>query len=117
MLNYIALSWVQFWVFGPWSEGGFQQTDAVPARGLAAAPDRLRDAVPGLGGLTVHLGLIFGIVAATIMWVALERTRWGYEIRLIGDSPRGRALRRHRHRNARSSSSSASRARSPAWAA
>ena len=22
------------------------------------------------------------------MWVALERTRWGYEIRLIGDSPR-----------------------------
>ena len=22
------------------------------------------------------------------MWVALERTRWGYEIRLIGDNPR-----------------------------
>ena len=22
------------------------------------------------------------------MWVVLERTRWGYEIRLIGDSPR-----------------------------
>ena len=29
----------------------------------------------------------FGIVAAAIMWVALERTRWGYEIRLIGDNP------------------------------
>ena len=42
MLNYIALFWIQFWVFGPWSEGGFQQTEAVPARGLAAAPDRLR---------------------------------------------------------------------------
>ena len=23
MLNYIAIKWVQFWVFGPWSEGGF----------------------------------------------------------------------------------------------
>ena len=23
MLNYVALLWVQFWVFGPWSEGGF----------------------------------------------------------------------------------------------
>ena len=43
---------------------------------------------PILGGLTTHLGLIFGVIAATIMWVALERTRWGYEIRLIGDSPR-----------------------------
>ena len=30
MLNYIALSWIQFWVFGPWSEGGFQQTTPFP---------------------------------------------------------------------------------------
>jgi simple sugar transport system permease protein len=44
--------------------------------------------VPGLGGLTVHLGLVFGIVAAGIVWVLLERSRWGYEIRLIGDNPR-----------------------------
>src|SRR4029079_5167960 len=26
MLNYVALQWIQYWVFGPWSEGGFQQT-------------------------------------------------------------------------------------------
>ena len=89
MLNYIALFWIQFWVFGPWSEGGFQQTEPFPPEACAAAPDRLRRRTfPVLGGLTVHLGLIFGIVAAAIMWVALERTRWGYEIRLIGDSPR-----------------------------
>jgi len=30
MLNYVALAWVQFWVFGPWSEGGFQQTATFP---------------------------------------------------------------------------------------
>ena len=42
MLNYIALSWIQFWVFGPWSEGGFQQSEPFPPRGLAAAADRLR---------------------------------------------------------------------------
>jgi simple sugar transport system permease protein len=87
MLNYIALSWVQFWVFGPWSEGGFQQTDAFPREAWLPRLTDFATAVPGLGGLTVHLGLIFGIIAATIMWVALERTRWGYEIRLIGDSP------------------------------
>jgi simple sugar transport system permease protein len=31
---------------------------------------------------------VFGIVAAGIVWVVLERSRWGYEIRLIGDSPK-----------------------------
>ena len=88
MLNYVALSWVQFWVFGPWSEGGFQQTVAFPREAWLPRLTDFTSAFPALSGLTVHLGLIFGIVAAAIMWVALERTRWGYEIRLIGDSPR-----------------------------
>jgi general nucleoside transport system permease protein len=88
MLNYVALAWLQYWVFGPWSEGGFQTTKAFPHEAwLPRLTDFAKD-FPALAGLTVHLGLIFGIVAAVIMWVALERTRWGYEIRLIGDSPR-----------------------------
>lgn len=88
MLNYVALFWVQFWVFGPWSESGFQQTEAFPE---AAWLPRLADfagAVPAFSGLTVHLGLLFGLVAAGLLWVFLERSRFGYEIRLIGDSPR-----------------------------
>ena len=87
MLNYIALLWVQYWVFGPWSEGGFQQTEAFPREAWLPRLTDLANVVPGLGGLTIHLGLIFGIICAAIMWVALERTRWGYEIKLIGDSP------------------------------
>ena len=43
---------------------------------------------PLFAGLTVHLGLIFGIILAAIMWITLERTRWGYEIKLIGDNPK-----------------------------
>ena len=88
MLNYIALLWVQFWVFGPWSEGGFQQTEPFPREAWLPRLTDFATSFPGLGGLTIHLGLIFGIICAAIMWVALERTRWGYEIRLIGDSPR-----------------------------
>ena len=88
MLNYVALSWVQFWVFGPWSEGGFQQTRPFPSEAWLPRLTDLAAAYPVFGGLTVHLGLIFGIVAATVMWVVLERTRWGYEIRLLGDSPK-----------------------------
>ena len=33
--------------------------------------------VPGLGGLTIHLGLVFGLVCAAIMWVAARARRAG----------------------------------------
>jgi ABC-type uncharacterized transport system permease subunit len=88
MLNYVALFWIQFWVFGPWSRGGFQETKAFPPEAQLPRLTDFSSAVPGLGGLTVHLGLIFGLVAAGLVWVLLERSRWGYEIRLIGDSPK-----------------------------
>jgi simple sugar transport system permease protein len=88
MLNYVALAWIQFWVFGPWSESGFQQTRTFPREAWLPRLSDLSSVVPGFGGLTVHLGLVFGIVAAALLWLFLERSRFGYEIRLIGDSPR-----------------------------
>lgn len=88
MLNYVALFWVQFWVFGPWSEGGFQQSAPFPPEAWLPRLTDFASAVPALGGLTVHLGLVFGLVAAGVVWLALERSRWGYEIRLVGDSHR-----------------------------
>ena len=88
MLNYVALFWIQFWVFGPWSEGGFQQTRPFPPEAVLPRLTDFSSSVPAFAGLTVHLGLIFGIVAAGIVWVVLVRSRWGYEIRLIGDSPK-----------------------------
>jgi ABC-type uncharacterized transport system permease subunit len=87
MLNYVALFWVQYWVFGPWSEGGFQQTRAFPHEAWLPRLTDLAAAVPAFGGLTVHLGLAFGLIAATVLWLVLERGRWGYEITLVGDSP------------------------------
>ncbi len=88
MLNYVALFWIQFWVFGPWSEGGFQQTAPFPPEAFLPRLTDFASSVPAFAGLTVHLGLVFGLVAAGIVWVVLERTRWGYEIRLAGDSQR-----------------------------
>jgi ABC-type uncharacterized transport system permease subunit len=88
MLNYVALFWIQFWVFGPWSEGGFQQTHPFPPEAFLPRLTDAASAVPAFAGLTVHLGLVFGLVAAGIVWIVLERSRWGYEIRLAGDSQR-----------------------------
>ena len=87
MLNYIAVSWVNFWIFGVWSEGGFQMSPKFPE---GASLPRLSDyasSIPSLRGLTSHAGLLFGIVAAVILWFIVYRSRWGYEIRLIGDNP------------------------------
>jgi simple sugar transport system permease protein len=88
MLNYIALSWLQFWVFGPWSESGFQQTAQFPREAWLPRLSDFASIVPAFGGLTVHAGLVLGLIAAGLLWLFLERSRYGYEIRLIGDSPR-----------------------------
>jgi simple sugar transport system permease protein len=44
--------------------------------------------IPLFRGLTTHLGLLFAIIAAGVVWFILYRSLWGYEIRLIGDNPR-----------------------------
>jgi len=87
MLNYIAILWVRFWVFGPWSEGGFQLSRQFPKEAWLPRLTDLSSVLTVFSGLTVHLGLAFGIVAAILVWFVLKRTRKGYEIRLIGDNP------------------------------
>jgi len=88
MLFYIAAEWVQFWVFGPWSEGGFQLSARFPREAWLPRLTDYSDTVPAFAGLTVHLGFVLALVAAGLVWFLINRTRKGYEIRLIGDNPR-----------------------------
>lgn len=88
MLNYVAIAWINFWIFGVWTEGGFQMSPKFPE---AAWLPRLLDYAkqfPAFRGLTTHAGLVLGIIAAVIVWFIVFRSRWGYEIRLIGDNPK-----------------------------
>jgi ABC-type uncharacterized transport system permease subunit len=88
MLNYIALAWVNFWVFAVWTEGGFQMTPVFPK---TAWLPRLADYAAQFKefrGITLHLGLLIGLVAAVVIWWVLDRSKWGYEIKLTGDNPR-----------------------------
>jgi len=41
-----------------------------------------------LGGRRVHLGFVVSVAAAAILAVLLARTRWGYEVRVIGENAR-----------------------------
>lgn len=87
MLNYISVSWINFWIFGVWSEGGFQMSPKFPEAARLPRLLNLAEQIPEMRGLTTHLGLVFAIVAAIVVWFILYRSRWGYEIRLIGDNP------------------------------
>lgn len=87
MLNYIAIQWNNYWIFDRWSDGGFQMTPTFERSAwLPRLADYARE-IPAFSGITLHLGVVFGIVAAIIIWWVLERSHWGYEIKLIGDNP------------------------------
>ncbi len=79
MLNYIAILWVQHLYYGPWKDPhGF----GFPGTAQFAEFTWM----PRLTG-RVHLGLVLAILAAIFIWIVLGRTKWGYEIRLIGENP------------------------------
>jgi simple sugar transport system permease protein len=87
MLNYIVILWNNFWIFNQWSDAGFQMT---PTFDKVAWLPRLADYAReyrAFSGITLHLGVVFGLIAAVIVWWVFERSRWGYEIKLIGDNP------------------------------
>jgi simple sugar transport system permease protein len=87
MLNYVAILWNNFWIFDKWSDAGFQMT---PTFDRTAWLPRLADYAreyPVFAGITLHLGVVFGLVAAAGVWWVFARSRWGYEIKLIGDNP------------------------------
>ncbi len=87
MLNYIAIAWVNYFIFAVWTEGGFQMSMVFPKNAWLPRLSDLAAEYPIFRGLTTHLGLLFGIIAAFIVWFLIFRTKWGYEIRLIGDNP------------------------------
>ncbi|MDY7042529.1 MAG: ABC transporter permease, partial [Chloroflexota bacterium] len=81
MMNYIAVLWIEYLFYGPWKDPqgyGFPGSAQFPKSAW----------LPRLPGTRLHLGLVFALVAALFIWVILGRTKWGYEIRVIGENPR-----------------------------
>lgn len=79
MLNYVAIIWVDYLVYGPWKDPaslGFPLTPRFSPHAY----------LPVLGGTRVHAGLIVAFIIAAIFYIALKYTRWGYELRVAGES-------------------------------
>lgn len=79
MMNYIAVLFVDYLVYGPWKDPfgyGFPLTRPFPPPAL----------LPSIPGTHVNLGLGIGICAAFAMHLLINRSKLGFEIRVTGDS-------------------------------
>ena len=80
MMNYIAILWIEYLFYGPWRD--------PQGYGFPGTAQFSREAwLPRYPGTRIHLGLVFALVAAVAIWIILTRTRWGYEVRVIGENP------------------------------
>jgi simple sugar transport system permease protein len=80
LLNYVAILFVQFFVFGPWKDPGsanFPESAQLPAAAQ----------LPTFGATRAHFGIVIALIAVAILYVIVRRTRWGYEMRAIGGNP------------------------------
>jgi len=79
MLNYVAIFWVDSLIFGPWKD--------PQSLGFPLSPRFSANAyLPTLGDTRVHLGLFIAILIAIIFYFLLQYTRWGYEVKVVGES-------------------------------
>ncbi len=88
MLVYVAQKLLNYYIFGAWSEGGFPLTPAFPQAAWLPRLSDWAEVYPALSGLTAHLGIFFGVLCCVGLWLLLGRSVWGFELRLLGDSPR-----------------------------
>lgn len=92
MLNYVAILFAEYLYYGPWRDPkgyGFPGSAPLPESAW----------LPKLFG-RAHIGLYFALILAVLLWVLIKRTRWGFEISIIGASPKaaryqGIAVRRN----------------------
>jgi simple sugar transport system permease protein len=88
MLNYVAALVLDYLIFD--SQSYWRDTSAtgkVFPQGKTL-PDAASWPAAHLGGLVLPFGLLTGVVLAAFLWVLYERTRFGFEVQVIGDSPR-----------------------------
>jgi simple sugar transport system permease protein len=78
MLNYIAILWYQQLFQIAWKD-----PEGFGFPGSAAFGEFAW--IPRFTG-RLHWGLFLAIAAAAFIWLVLDRSRWGYEIRLIGEN-------------------------------
>ncbi len=75
MLNYVALRWITYLQYGPWREDGGMPKIAT------FEPNAVLPSVLG-----IHIGWIIALVLTLVVYILISRTKFGYEISVLGES-------------------------------
>uniref|UniRef100_A0A7C4U0Z3 ABC transporter permease n=1 Tax=Caldisericum exile TaxID=693075 RepID=A0A7C4U0Z3_9BACT len=81
MLNYIAEDFVEYLVYGPWkgkTQHNFPYTDNFPQSATLTQ-------IPG--SRVSYVTLIIALIAAVVMYFFIEKTKYGFEIKVAGENP------------------------------
>ncbi len=79
MLNYVAILFIDFLVYGPWRDPkGFSFPLSIPF------PDYAR--MDGFFGNSSYLGLMIAIIVAALVYGLMRWTTLGFELRLVGQN-------------------------------
>lgn len=79
MLNYVAIFFVESFIFGPWKDPA--------SMGFPLSPRFSPQAyLPSIGDSRVHIGLLVALLVAVLLYFLLNYTKWGYEIKVVGES-------------------------------
>ena len=83
MLVYVAQLLLDWMVRGPWRDPkGFNFPQSVLFSDAATLPELF----PASG--RANWGFVFALVAAVLVWILMSRTLKGFEVRVLGSSPR-----------------------------
>ncbi len=93
MFNYIALLLMDFFIYGPWNDpngNNMPFTAKIPE--VAMLPD--------IAGTNIHYGIVLAIAAAIIFYILFNKTTWGFQLSVIGESAKsanyaGMSIRRN----------------------
>jgi simple sugar transport system permease protein len=80
LLNFVANDLMLYLIYQPWKDpngGGQPESRALGGSSI----------LPRLFGSSVNLGLLVALAAAVVVWVALQRSGWGFSLRVVGGNP------------------------------
>ena len=92
MLNYVAGYVLTYLIFN--SESYFRQTEGFNAtvfptgKPLPSSAEWPTATIHTQGGIVFPLGAGLALLAAAVLWMLYSRTRFGFEVQVLGDSPR-----------------------------
>lgn len=87
LLNFVALSWMTYWVTGRWADPG-AVGGGVRSKPL---PEQTQLGLLSIDGTVVHWGALIAVGLPLVAWLTMRATRKGHELTIAGANPRAGA--------------------------